>query len=323
MSNTVLEPFRNVNNVRARFVLPPYLEVNELVPGAWPTARTQLRGLYQWNEDHLVVGFIAATIYPIKGQMHFIDAMLPVAAEHPKARFLIVGSQVDEGHYLACRMKVLGAGFEDRFVFHPFAEHVSQVYPAMDIVVVPSLMTEGFGMTALEGMAFGKAVVAFASGGLAEILSATGNERFLVPKGDVSGLTDRMRSLVNDESYRFAVASRNIDASMQAFGIESFRHRLSELMGMIGSIPRNRPPVPIVIDIPLAKALPRRRIHAAGKGRRRRNFRGKRARLRRLRRSYRISKRTRVIRRKRTVSRVRPRRRLVRRTRISRRRARK
>jgi len=317
MSNTVLEPFRNVNNVRARFVLPPYLELNELVPGAWPTARTQFRGLYQWNEEHLVVGFIAATIYPNKGQMHFIDAMLPVAAEHPNARFLIVGSQVDEGHYLACRMKVLGAGFEDRFVFHPFAEHVSQVYPAMDIVVVPSLMTEGFGMTALEGMAFGKAVVAFASGGLAEILSATGNERFLVPKGDVSGLTDRMRSLVYDESYRFAVASRNIDASMQAFGIESFRHRLFELMRMIGSIPVNRTSIPVELG------LPRRRKHATGKGRRRRNFRGKRARMRRLRRSHRISKRTRAIRRKRTVSRVRPRRRLVRRTRTSRRGSRK
>lgn len=270
MSKTVLKPFRQANNVRAAYVLPPYLERGELFPTVWPQARSQLRRLYQWNEDHCVVGFIAATIYPNKGQMQFIEAMLPVAAEHKHARFLIVGSQVDEGHYMACRSKVLKAGFEDRFVFYPFAEQVHLVYPAMDIVVVPSLMTEGFGMTALEGMAFGKAVVAYSSGGLAEILNATGNERFLVPAGDVSGLSVRVGSLVRDEALRQAVADRNGQASMREFGIESFRDRLRKLMGMIGAIPRNRPPVPIppLIDIPVAQKATKQRSAPAKKRRR-------------------------------------------------------
>ncbi|MFD0673399.1 glycosyltransferase family 4 protein [Cohnella sp. GCM10027633] len=245
MSKTVLKPFSGASKARSTYVLPPYMETEELVPGVWPQARTQLRKLYRWKDEHRVVGFIAATIYPNKGQLQFIDAMLPIAAEHPDARFLIVGSQVDEGHYVACRTKVLKAGYEDRFVFYPFSEQVHQVYPAMDIVVVPSLMTEGFGMTALEGMMFGKAVVSYSSGGLAEILTATGNERFLVPKGDVEGLTERVGWLVGDESYRQAIAKRNGEASVRAYGVAAFRSKLAELMALIAALPTDRAPSPI------------------------------------------------------------------------------
>lgn len=315
MSKTVLKPFRQVSNVRAAYVLPPYLERSELFPDIWPQARSQLRRLYQWNEDHCVVGFIAATIYPNKGQMHFIDAMLPVAAEHKHARFLIVGSQVDEGHYMACRTKVLRAGLEDRFVFYPFAEQIHLVYPAMDIVVVPSLMTEGFGMTALEGMAFGKAVVAYSSGGLAEILNATGNERFLVQKGDVSGLADRVGSLAGDGALRQSVSVRNGQMSMSAFGVENFRERLRTLMGMIGAIPRNRPPVPIppLIDIPVTQNTTKRR-RSADAWRRRRGKRivagRKRWRLRGRRNVQRLSRRLVANRRRAVRSRARPTRRI-------------
>ncbi|MFC5528498.1 glycosyltransferase family 4 protein [Cohnella yongneupensis] len=247
MSRTVLKPFQGVKHARKTYKMPPYLKLDELVPGVWPQARTQLRRLYRWKDEHCVVGFIAATIYPNKGQLQFVEAMLPIAAENPNARFLIVGSQVDEGHYMACRTRVLKAGFEDRFVFYPFAEHIHQVYPAMDIVVVPSLMTEGFGMTSLEGMMFGKAVVAYSSGGLAEILTATGNERFLVPKGDISGLTERVRWLVKDETYRLVIAKRNSDAALREFGVDRFRVKLSALMAMIDVIPKNRPPIPVPV----------------------------------------------------------------------------
>jgi len=311
MSKTVLRPFRQVGHVRAAYVLPPYLERSELFPDIWPQARSQLRRLYQWNDDHCVVGFIAATIYPNKGQMQFIDAMLPVAAEHKHARFLIVGSQVDEGHYMACRTKVLRAGLEDRFVFYPFAEQVHLVYPAMDIVVVPSLMTEGFGMTALEGMAFGKAVVAYSSGGLAEILKSTGNERFLVQKGDVSGLSGRVGGLAVDGALRQSVSVRNRQMSMRAFGVESFRDRLRTLMGMIGAIPKNRPPVPIppLIDIPVAQKKTQRRSAAARNRRRGRRTVAGRRRLG-LRRRWIVRRRSR-----RTIAYRRSRVRLVRRVR--------
>lgn len=264
MSQTVLKPFHAARKAKAKFVLSPFLEREELVPDVWGQARTQFRKLYRWTEQHCVVGFIAATIYPNKGQTAFIEAMLPIAEEVPHARFLIVGAQMDEGHSAACRASIARAGFEDRFVFCPFVEHVHQVYPAMDVVVVPSLVPEGFGMTALEGMMFGKAVVAYSSGGLGEIMNATGNERFLVPTGDVAGLTERVRWLTRDEGYRAVVAMRNEEAATRAFGAAGFREKLAQLIGLVDRIPKDRPPNPVpLFEEPVA---PRSAPAARGRG---------------------------------------------------------
>lgn len=97
-----------------------------------------------------------------------------VAVQRPFARFVILGEPTDHGYYDACLGMIANSPYADRFRFIRFEASVQHVYPAMDIVVVPSLLPEGFGLTALEGMIFGKAVIAYASGGLAEILAATG-----------------------------------------------------------------------------------------------------------------------------------------------------
>lgn len=52
---------------------------------------------------------------------------------------------------------------------------------------------EGFGYTALEGMACGKPVVGFATSGLTEVAAGTCSE--LVPIGDIHGLADKIRTI--------------------------------------------------------------------------------------------------------------------------------
>lgn len=49
---------------------------------------------------------------------------------------------------------------------------MSLAYTAMDIVVIPSMVKEGFGMTALEGLYFAKPVIAFNQGGLSELMES-------------------------------------------------------------------------------------------------------------------------------------------------------
>lgn len=232
VSHATLQPLQEQQEPLRAVVMPPYLVTEELQPGDWPHHRLRLRQQYGW-ERGLVVGFIAATIYTNKGLMQFIQAMLPIAAAHERARFLIVGNPVEEAHYAACRQTVLQSAYADRFVFYPFAEHINQVYPAMDALVVPSLVSEGFGMAALEGMLFGKAVVAFASGGLAEIMASTDNAQFLVPTGDVQGLTERVNALLSDETLLVSVGQRNAEAAQRVYGIEAFRTRLDQLIGII------------------------------------------------------------------------------------------
>lgn len=78
--------------------------------------------------------------------------------------------------------------------FRPRPE-LPQLLAATDVLVVPSVWPEPFGLTALEGMAAGAAVVASAVGGLPE---AVGEGAVLVPPGDASALADVLLTLAED-----------------------------------------------------------------------------------------------------------------------------
>jgi glycosyltransferase involved in cell wall biosynthesis len=67
------------------------------------------------------------------------------------------------------------------------------------MVVIPSLIPEAFGLVGIEAMTFGKPVVAFDSGGIREWL-IDGETGFLVKRGDIRGLGDRISQLLKEES---------------------------------------------------------------------------------------------------------------------------
>lgn len=64
----------------------------------------------------------------------------------------------------------------------------------VDVLALPS-ESEGLGVVMLEAMAVGKPVVAFASGGPAEVISS-GRDGIVVPPGDVSGMADAIVRLL-------------------------------------------------------------------------------------------------------------------------------
>lgn len=67
-----------------------------------------------------------------------------------------------------------------------------------DVLVVPSLWPEPFGLTALEGMAAGAAVVASEVGGVPEVVDDAG---VLVPPGDAAALADAIEAMAESEEY--------------------------------------------------------------------------------------------------------------------------
>lgn len=237
ISHSTLQPIQKLAPTAQTFMLPPYLVRDELLPNSWAYHRLRLRQQYGWGEYHRVAGYLAATIYTSKGLEQFVNAMLPIASSDVRARFLIIGNSADDTYYRNCQKIAQQSGYGDRFLFLPFAEQIQHAFPVMDVLVVPSLVAEGFGMTALEGLMFGKGVVAFASGGLSEILTATGNEEFLVNTGDVNGITERVNMLLSNEGLLKAVGDRNTQSSQQVFGVEAFRSRLDALIEQLPHSP--------------------------------------------------------------------------------------
>ncbi|WP_277815778.1 glycosyltransferase, partial [Paenibacillus sp. DMB5] len=69
-------------------------------------------------------------------------------------------------------------------------------------------MREGFGMTALEGMAFGKPVVAYDSGGLCEAAAGCGCGDLLAPAADIGALAARVNGLLAEPGLAAATGSQ-------------------------------------------------------------------------------------------------------------------
>lgn len=75
-------------------------------------------------------------------------------------------------------------------------------YRAADIVVVPSIWPEAFGIVAAEAMACGRPVVASRVGGLQYVVGDDDTTGLLVPPEDPTALADALRRLLTDAGAR-------------------------------------------------------------------------------------------------------------------------
>ncbi|CAI6043225.1 glycosyltransferase family 4 protein [Cohnella sp. JJ-181] len=249
ISDSVLEPYRASGAAGKTAVLRPYVEPAAHAPERWPEIRARQRGRLGFREEEFVAGFVAATIYPNKGLLEFVHAMIPLMKQHPGVRAMIVGKSVDEAYVHACRDLIWRQDLSGRFAWMEFRERIEEIYAPMDAVVVPSLVPEGFGMTALEGMMFGKPVVAFAAGGLREILEQSEAAAWLVPTGHAQGLTERLHMLMSNPALRQSLGAHNARMAVERFGVGQFRDALAAWLRTLPP-PASQQPAPPPPEIP-------------------------------------------------------------------------
>lgn len=234
ISESTLAPLHTPGIQAKSTLIPPSWQQEELSPSSWSMHRINRRRQLAIADHQRLVGYISSSIFEAKGLEHFMQMAVNTAVQVPHAMYLIVGNPVDDGYFNRCLDIARERGLMERFRWVRFEEQVESIYPAMDLLVVPSLTIEGFGMTALEGMVFGKAVVSYGSGGLSEIGRATGNEAFTVPTGDTAILTSTVSSLLADDAALQAIGARNAQAAHAVYGIAAYRERLRRFVEQLG-----------------------------------------------------------------------------------------
>jgi glycosyltransferase involved in cell wall biosynthesis len=108
----------------------------------------------------------------------------------------------------------------------PHAEVLAAMAHAA-IVVVPSRWAEPFGLTALEAMASGAALIAAETGGLPEV---AGDAALYVPPGDAAALAAAITALATDQARRTALAAAG-QARAALFDTQILAPRLARLRG--------------------------------------------------------------------------------------------
>jgi glycosyltransferase involved in cell wall biosynthesis len=153
------------------------------------------------------VTLLVGRIHPAKGQLELIGAAPEVLRRSPQARFLLLGgedpSQPEYARLVRQRIDELGLG--ERVTLAGHRPDALRVMSGCDVVVLPSVADErGAGKEAcpfslLEAMSVGTPVVAYAVGGIPEVLGDCGS---LVPEGDTNGLAEAVLALLESEDAR-------------------------------------------------------------------------------------------------------------------------
>jgi len=172
-----------------------------------------------------VIGAISRLRYE-KGIDILIEAFNYLIREGAEAHLLLVGSGPDDN---LLRKRVEDYGFCSRVTFYGDAEweRAMQLLAIMDIVVVPSRF-EGFGLTAAEAMAAGKAVVASDTTGLKEIIN-DGETGILFPIDDIAALIRALQKLITDPNLRHRFGSAGEKRISEHFSLEIFTRKTQAL----------------------------------------------------------------------------------------------
>jgi glycosyltransferase involved in cell wall biosynthesis len=176
-------------------------------------------------EEDVVVGFVGA-MHPEKGMFLLCDALSQAMEKAPHIKAIWIG----EGFAAeTLQAYIRQSGFESRHTLFPWSKDVRPYYAAMDILAVPTLVTETFGRVSIEAQACGVPVLCSNLGGLPETLvpNVTGK---LLPVGDVAAWRDAILELANNAELHGHLQSQGRDWVKQNFSSPSIAKAFTELL---------------------------------------------------------------------------------------------
>jgi len=140
-------------------------------------------------------------ILPGKGQHLAIDALARLPKRYKQRASLQIVGAVDDAVFLRqLEVQAWGQPVE----FHTDVPEIAPFYREADVVLFPTLMDEGFGFTAVDGMACGKPVIWSDQPAVRE---ATGALGVPVPRGDVEAMRDAMVRLMDEPQERLRLGA--------------------------------------------------------------------------------------------------------------------
>jgi mannosyltransferase len=170
-----------------------------------------------------------------KGTDVFVDAMCRLLPRYPDFTAVIVGAITVEQTGFADELKkrIAAAGLQSRIVMtgELEIEEVQRWYQRLTIYAFTS-RNEGFGLTLIEAMAVGAALVA-SRAGAAELVVEDGVTGVLMPPGDVGALAAALEPLMRDPASATAMGERARARVLEQFSLDAEANRIAEVYRVV------------------------------------------------------------------------------------------
>ena len=193
-------------------------------------ARASLLTEFDLPDDSRLVGLIGR-LAPMKGHEYAIRALPGVLEKCRSARLVFCGEGAELDNLVALAQQL---GVESAVVFAGQRSDVPSVLAALDLVVMPSMFGEGLPYAAIEAIAAGRAVVAFPTAGIPEVIPDD-EAGLLVPAGDVEALSTALARVLLDNDLRGRLEAGAARHARQ-FGLDQHVDELVEIYrGLAGA----------------------------------------------------------------------------------------
>lgn len=166
-----------------------------------------------------------------KGQHKFIEAAGELHRKSDRYRFTIIGNVYDEVYFKECKNLIKKLGLTEKISIYHGIHNAAEFISLFDVLAVPSMYDESFGLISVEAMANGRTVVAFACGGIPEVV-VDGRNGFVVPVGDARRMAEKIEWLAEHEEERKMMGERNRRDYEERFSAEAMTLRYMKAVGM-------------------------------------------------------------------------------------------
>ena len=188
---------------------------------------------YQSNARELIVS-VVGRITPQKGQHVVLEAASELTWRGRSVHIVFVGAidphnPEDISYLSSLRSMATASGLERLISWAGYQEDPNPFYAGCDVVVIPSTVSEGLPMVALEAMQLGVPVIGSNVGGIPEIVR-DGVNGFLFPPRNAVALADCVQRLWDDTGLLGQMKANAFATMDRRFSVESFRSEIRRVV---------------------------------------------------------------------------------------------
>ncbi len=162
-----------------------------IIPNSYQTDTFRLMPEVKRDKELVFLGRLVSD----KGVDLLLQALQNLKDQGITPKLTIIGKGAEENN-LRQQVQALSITKQVNFVGVKVGQELVELLNAHQIMVVPSLWSEPFGIVALEGIACGCVVVGSEKGGLKDAIGECG---VTFPNGDVAALTERLADLLTNQ----------------------------------------------------------------------------------------------------------------------------
>lgn len=182
----------------------------------------ELRKTLLFKDNDIVLGLVGR-INENKGHITLLKSFREIEKKEPNAKLLFIGSVVCGKEYLLkdVKDKIKEFGLEKKVTILSFQKDIWRFWDIIDIALVPSIISESFGLVALEAMLSYKPVIASDLGALKEVVKENETGLLFNVKKEES-LNKAITLLVENKALRIKYGEAGFLRAKKLFTLEEY-----------------------------------------------------------------------------------------------------